>query len=95
MTPVSEQLARVGAKVSRLIRDLNGAEKENERLRSEMEGLRGREQQLSDRCRELEEQVGVLKAAAGQLDESTKKELEKRLGQYIREIDRCIALLGH
>jgi hypothetical protein len=28
------------------------------------------------------------------MSEGEKKALEKRLGQYIREIDRCIALLG-
>jgi chromosome segregation ATPase len=95
MTPVSEQLARLSAKVSRIIRDLDASEKENDRLRSEIEGLRRKEDALSARCRELEEQVGVLKAAAGQLDEASRKELERRLGQYIREIDRCIALLGN
>jgi len=95
MSNISEQLSRVGTKVSRLIRDLNASEKENERLRQEIEGLRRREDELSIRCREMEEQIGVLKAAAGRLDENTKKELEKRLNQYVREIDRCISLLGH
>jgi chromosome segregation ATPase len=95
MSNISEQLSRVGTKVSRLIRDLNASEKENERLRQEIEGLRRREDELSTRCREMEEQIAVLKAAAGRLDENTKKELEKRLNQYVREIDRCISLLGH
>jgi chromosome segregation ATPase len=95
MPPVNEQLARVGAKVSKLIRDLDASEKENGRLRQEIESLRRRQDELTESCRMMEEQAGVLKAAAGRLDENTKKELEKRLSQYIREIDRCIALLGH
>ena len=95
MTSATEQLARIGAKVSRLIRDLNASDKENGRLRQEIEELRSKEHELSDRCRQLEEQVGVLKAVTGRLDEPARKELEKRLSQYIREIDRCIALLGH
>jgi hypothetical protein len=28
------------------------------------------------------------------MSEDEKRALEKRLGQYIREIDRCIAMLG-
>jgi hypothetical protein len=28
------------------------------------------------------------------MSEGEKRALEKRLGQYIREIDRCIAMLG-
>lgn len=94
MTSVTEQISRIASKVNRLIRELHSAERENERLRAELEGSRNREQELTDKCRELEEQVAVLKAATGSLDDAGRKDLEKRLNQYIREIDRCIALLG-
>jgi hypothetical protein len=43
---------------------------------------------------ELEMKVAALKTATGQLDGAGKKEVEKRLSLYIREIDRCIALLS-
>jgi hypothetical protein len=42
----------------------------------------------------LEEKVAVLKSATGQLNEVDKKELEKRLNHYLKEIDRCITLLS-
>jgi hypothetical protein len=36
----------------------------------------------------------MLKATSGQLDEQAKKDFQKQLNHYIKEIDRCISLLG-
>jgi hypothetical protein len=38
--------------------------------------------------------VNVLKVSTGQMDEASKKAFEKQLNHYIREIDRCIAMLS-
>jgi len=38
--------------------------------------------------------VAVIKMGTVDLQESDKRELEKRLNQYIREIDRCMAMLN-
>ena len=46
------------------------------------------------RVRILQEQQYVLKSAAGQLDAADKKALEQTISKYIREIDKCIALLS-
>jgi len=42
----------------------------------------------------LEEQQYLLKSMAGKLDEKEKKSFEQALGKYIREIDKCIAMLS-
>ena len=41
----------------------------------------------------LEMQNAMLKASQQHLDDKEKKELEKKLSLYIKEIDRCIAML--
>jgi hypothetical protein len=38
--------------------------------------------------------MGVLKMNSGALEQQDRKEMEKKINQYIREIDRCIAQLG-
>lgn len=43
---------------------------------------------------ELNQQVLILKSAALQLNDSDKKELEKRINRYIREVDKCINFLS-
>jgi hypothetical protein len=46
------------------------------------------------RLEQLQQQVQILKATKAAMSEGEKRALEKKLGQYIREIDRCIAILG-
>lgn len=43
---------------------------------------------------ELKQQVSILKVSAGDMSEADKKEFEKRINGYLKEIDRCIAMLG-
>jgi hypothetical protein len=52
------------------------------------------EAQWRERTQALEKQLQLLKAASGLADEKGRKEMEKRINHYIREIDRCITLLG-
>ena len=46
------------------------------------------------KIRLLEEQQYLLKSMAGKLEEKEKKSFEQALGKYIREIDKCIAMLS-
>jgi hypothetical protein len=46
------------------------------------------------RIAQLQQQVGILKSATGQMSESEKKAFEKIINQYIRELDKCIGLLS-
>ena len=41
----------------------------------------------------LRQQVGILKASAGQMEGDEKKEFAKVIDQYIRSIDKCINIL--
>ena len=49
---------------------------------------------LSQEADKFRQQTEVLKLSGSDMDEKEKKDLEKRLNQYVREIDRCIALLN-
>ena len=94
MIPTAEHIARVGSKVARLIKAYRSVLKENERLKAELEKKNEAEATLKEQSRLLEQQLNLLKASSGQLDEKAKKDLQKQLNLYIREIDRCISLLG-
>ena len=43
---------------------------------------------------ELQQQVAVLKLAAGEMSDKDKKTFERKLNQYIKEIDKAIAYLS-
>ena len=93
--PASEaelRVRRIQEKLQQLLRQRDLLQKENGKLREE---LRQQQETLLDkttRLEQLQQQVEILKATKASMSEGEKKALEKRLGQYIREIDRCIAM---
>jgi hypothetical protein len=93
MTQPEIQLKRVHEKTMLLLRQQLVLQKENERLKEELKKMRVREEVLSREAERIRQQVDVQKLSGRGLEESEKKMLEKRLNQYVREIDKCIALL--
>ncbi|HVS96177.1 MAG TPA: hypothetical protein VHE54_06815 [Puia sp.] len=88
------RVRRIQEKLQQLLRQRDLLQKENGRLK---EDLRALQEELLDRTTKLEalqQQVEILKATQAAMSDEEKRALEKRLGQYIREIDRCIAMLG-
>ena len=69
-------------------------QKENLALKEQVEKSDLRESQLKDTIEELRQQVSILKLSAGEMTETDKKEIEKKINAYIKEIDRCITLLS-
>ncbi len=94
MTKLEIQLKRIQEKLQLLIRHHAALEKENLHLKEELEQQRLRSESDLKNMEELKQQVEVLKITSGDWDEQDKKEFEKRVNNYIREIDRCIALLS-
>jgi len=68
--------------------------KDNNKLKDELQQLRQSENDRVGQVEQLKQQVEILKVKKGEMPLEEKTLLEKRLSQYIREIDRCIALLA-
>jgi hypothetical protein len=94
MTTVTDHIARLGSKVGKLIRAFRALEKEHEKVKAELDRRIAAEEQLRLKHAALEQQLALLNASSGASDELGRKELERKLNHYIKEIDRCIAQLG-
>ncbi len=94
MSSQQEHLERIRNKMQLLIKQYQLLEKENEKLKADIEKKQALELQLKERTAVIEQQLNILKASSGQLDEASKKDLEKQLNLYIKEIDRCIAMIN-
>jgi len=94
MTTPTEHIERIRTKLQVLLKDHQALQKENEKLRSEMGRKALIEQEMKEKTQQLEQQVNILKASSGQMDEASKKAFEKQLNHYIKEIDRCITMLS-
>jgi hypothetical protein len=94
MSQTEQHLKRIQDKLQQLLRQYAALQKENGLLKDELE--KGKEQSLlhQQSVIHLKQQVDVLKLNAGEMKEADKKEIEKRINSYLKEIDKCIALLG-
>lgn len=90
----AEQFKRVTGKLQELLKKHEILKKENERLKSELIPAKEREVSFLEQIASLEQKVMVLKAGTGKLDDADKKELDKRLHVYLKEIDKCISMLS-
>ena len=91
---VELQVRRIQEKLQLLLRQRETLLKENGKLKEEVRQLQEARDSHSERLAQLQQQVEILQTTKGEMSEAEKRVLEKRLGQYIREIDRCIALLS-
>jgi predicted nuclease with TOPRIM domain len=90
----SDQLKRITEKLQELVKKYESLKKENERLRAELIPAKQREMSFMEEISNLEQKVMVMKAGTGRMDEADKKELDKKLHTYLKEIDRCITMLS-
>lgn len=94
MSDTQQPWKRIQDKLQQVLQQYQVLQKDNDRLTKEVRELRARDAVQAKKIGELENKIAALKTATGQLDEADKKDLDKRLHQYIREIDRCIAMLS-
>ena len=88
------RIRRIQDKLQQLLRQRDLLQKENERLKKDLTQLQEELLEQTEKFVQLQQQVEILRVTRTAMNEDEKRALEKRLGQYIREIDRCIAMMG-
>jgi hypothetical protein len=94
MTELEQQLKRIHDKLQQVLKHQQLLQKENDKLKQEFGQLQTNHHTQSVLIEQLQQQAEILKLSKGDMNEAEKKAFEKRLTQYIKEIDRCIALLN-
>ena len=69
-------------------------QKENQSLKVELDKIKKEASQFRENSETLKQQVEILKYSNGDMSDEDKKQFEKRINSYIKEIDRCITMLG-
>jgi predicted nuclease with TOPRIM domain len=88
------QIERIEQKLSKLLGKIKHIQKENEALVKEMKLKQELISELKQKNEKLEMKLNLRTASNAIQEEASKVAMEKRLSEYIKEIDRCIALLG-
>jgi len=90
---MNEQIQRIENKIQQLLKEYNLARKEIQQLQKENDRLHEQLKLQNQQVAELSQKADSLKMYAGGLPGSAKKELEKRIDTYLKDIDKCLALL--
>ncbi len=91
---VDQQFNIINDKLQQLLKQLNRIKKENEHLGSVLESQKKENEQLLMQKAELQQQISILKLATGDMKDKDKKDFERKINQYIKEIDKCISYMG-
>jgi archaellum component FlaC len=94
MAELDDHIKRVTNKLRQLLKNYELLQKEMAQKAVQLHELHQTKQQQAKRIEELEQQVLILKAASGEMSEKDKKDFEKRINQYIGEINKCIGWLS-
>ena len=90
---LDEQIKRINEKLQLLLNQFLLVKKENEKLRQELKQLKQKDIEQTTEIQTLLQRVEILKAAKAQMSDDEKKAFEKRINQYLREIEKCINLI--
>ncbi|HWJ28033.1 MAG TPA: hypothetical protein VNS32_15915 [Flavisolibacter sp.] len=91
---VDQQFTVLNEKLQLLLKQYHRLQKENDKLKEELQLAQDQAEFATQKMEEMEQQVSILKITAGELSEKDKREFEKKINQYLKEIDRCIAFLS-
>lgn len=94
MTESEQHLKRIQDKVQQLLKQHIALQKENQSLKDELDGLKKETSLFKENSETLKQQVEILKYSNGEMTEEDKRQFEKRINTYIKEIDRCITMLS-
>jgi len=94
MSDLEKNIKRINDKLQLLLKNYQQLQKDNQRQSLLIEELTKTKEKGDQQIKALQEQVSILKAAAGQMNEADKKAFEKHINQYIKEIDKCIGILS-
>ena len=94
MEQIETHIARINTKLQDLLKKHASLQKQNQQQQELIAKLKEQQEAGEKKIKALEEQQYILKSAAGELNSTDKKAFEQTISRYIKEIDKCIALLS-
>jgi hypothetical protein len=93
MEELELQLVNLQNKLQLLLKQSQHLIKENISLKNEKELLVDELNKKDEAIKKMQQQIDALKFN-NTMDEDEKKHLEKRIDEYLREIDKCLSILN-
>jgi poly-D-alanine transfer protein DltD len=94
MPDINQYIKNINEKLQLLLRQHALVQKENQKLKGELEQIRKKASETNSQLELLELRLEVMKAQKGVMTDEEKRSFEKRINQYLKEVEKCIALLS-
>jgi hypothetical protein len=92
---IDARLKAIQMKLQQVLKQYQLLQKENVQLKKELQKSQQNNADKTEQLQVLQQQVDVLKLGVSGWNDQEKEELEKRIDVYLKEIDKCIALLNN
>ncbi|MFN5421939.1 MAG: hypothetical protein ACK5AO_01620 [bacterium] len=94
MADANDHIKRIEEKLAALSLRIRSLKKENEKMRKELEEKTNECDLAINTAKQMELKLNVVKSNESNESKESRTALEKKINDYIKEIDKCIALLG-
>jgi hypothetical protein len=94
LSELNNHIANVQTKLQQLLKQYDFLLKENDKQQQLITALQTEQLANREQLETFRQQNLLLKAAVSDMDPADKKELEQKISQYIKNIDKCISLLS-
>lgn len=94
MSALIDHISIIQNKLQQLLKQYEHLQKENDKQQDLINTLQEDLEKHKDKINEMQQQNLILKASVTDMDATDKKELEQKIQQYIKNIDKCISLLS-
>ena len=94
MSTPQEHIKKIQDKLQMLVDKYNGLQRENDRLKKSLQDLNAEADYLKEKNDQMSLQLNMMKVAETEDSKEAKLALEKKINEYIKEIDKCIAQFG-
>lgn len=95
MTEINENIKNVHVKLQTLLKQFSVLQTENSLLNKTVADYAVKDNMQKETINAMKQEQLILKASLDKMDEAEKKELEKKINGYLKNIDKCISLLSH
>ncbi len=93
MSKLELHIKQVQDKLQQLLKQHHDLKKENKKLKETLEQSAKDAAVQKENIDALKQQLEILKISSGSWNDADKKQFEKRISSYVKEIDKCITML--
>lgn len=93
MAVLNQHMIELQEKLQTLLKAYRQVQKENQRLEKELNSIQNLQESNNAALTVLEQKLAAANMSSGSWDLEEKLKLQKQIDGYLREIDKCLALL--